>query len=139
VGILALPLVFAGCFAQQPPSSPAAVDPVCVAFAAVEARIADVRALEQGSTTIDELRTALIDLQAAWFQLRDAARDLSNSGMSELNDALLDLQRALAVLPPTVEARDARELISDELDAVVAAAHATSDELGCVDQLASAT
>lgn len=111
------------------------VPPVCISFAAVQARIADVQALEKGNTTIDQLRSALVNLQSAWRQMYSASRDLADYGMPELNRAINDLYVAIDFLPPTATATDALALVEEELDAVVAAAHGVSDELGCQDLL----
>jgi hypothetical protein len=111
------------------------VPPVCVSFAAVQARIADLQALEGTDPTVDQIRTALVELQSAWRQMYSASRDVSEYGVDELNRAINELYVAIDLLPDNVTVRQGMDLVSDEFSAVVSAAHAVSDELGCEDLL----
>lgn len=121
-------LLLAACVAQ--PSTPPTGD-ACSSLAQFEASLAAFQALEPTAENIDELRTAGLAVQRTARDLREAAFDLADARMTELNQAVDALKSALDDAPDDASPSDVVASVEDERAAVSAAFDALTAELDC--------
>jgi uncharacterized membrane protein len=121
-------LLLAAC-ASQPPS-PTTGD-ACSSLAQFEASLAAFQAIEPTAENIDELRTAAIAVQRTGRDLREAAFELADARVTELNEAVDELKSALDDAPDDASPSDVVASVEDELAAVSAAFDDLANELDC--------
>jgi len=126
--LLVAGLLLAACAPQ--PSSPPTGD-ACVSLAQFEASVAAFRALEPTAENIDELRTAAIAIQRTFRDLREAAFELADARVTELNQAVDDLQSALEDAPNDASPSEVVASVEDERAAISDAFDALATELDC--------
>ena len=130
LGIIALATVLAGCVGARPTGSPNP-DPVCEAAASLHASLTALSRMDPLSTSIDDVRIAAAGSRAAYQELVEALGNFSQERASALAASLRDLQTAAAQLPADITVEDARNLLSEELQAVRTNWQALGSELGC--------
>ena len=127
---LAVLAIAAACSGGSPTPG-ATVPPICVAIPAVYAQIDALQALDPATATTADVQSAVANLQSSWVNLRVQAQAASQAGYRDLDAAITRLSAAAVALPPTTTPTEAVSLLSDELDAVAAAAEQLQTELGC--------
>lgn len=128
VFFLVVGLLLAACAPQ--PSSPQTGD-ACVSLAQFQASLEAFRALEPSADNVDAIRTAGLAVQRTFRDLREAAFELADARVTELNQAIDALLEALDDAPSDATPEDVVASLEDELAAVSAAFEALADELNC--------
>ncbi len=139
--VLAFLVLFAAvaCRGAGEPFNTPNPDPVCIAAAGLEARMADLRGLDLSTATRDEVVAIASQARAAWITLYQQVRILAEAEATDMAVQMNNLQTAAAQLPPGTSAAEAKDLLSEELAAVDAAWRSLQGELGCPDLSAPAT
>jgi hypothetical protein len=121
-------LLLAACAAQ--PSSPQTGD-ACVSLAQFQASVAAFQELQPTAESIGELQTAGLAVQRTFRDLREAAFELADARVTELNQAVDDLTSALDDAPEDATPDEVVASVEDELAAVSAAFDDLAAELDC--------
>ncbi len=126
---IALVAVTAGCVGARPAGTPNP-DPVCDAAASLEASLTSLRQMD-ASSPVDDVKIAAAASVAAYDELKEALGEFSEERVAALASAMRDLETAAGQLPEGTSVKNARDLLSEEFDAVAAAWRALGSELGC--------
>jgi hypothetical protein len=121
-------LLLAAC--APTPSTPQIGD-LCVSQAAFQSSLEAFRALEPSASAIDEYRESWISVQRTFRDFREQAVKVADDRVTEVNQAIDEVQAALDELPDGTTPQEAVASIEDELAAVTAAVDALNTELDC--------
>jgi hypothetical protein len=121
-------LLLAAC--APTPSTPQIGD-LCLSQAAFQSSLEAFGALEPSASTIDEYREAWISVQRTFRDFREHAVKVADDRVTEVNQAVDEVQAALDDLPDGTTPQEAAASIEDELAAVTTAADALDAELDC--------
>ena len=104
--VLAFLLLFAvvACKPAGEPYNTPNPDPVCIAAAGLEARLADLRALDLSTATRDEVVDTASQVRAQWLTLYQQVRILAEAEATDMAVQVNNLQTAAAA----ATARDVR-------------------------------
>ena len=128
VSILVVGLLLAACAPQ--PSTPSTGD-ACLSLAQFQASLEAFRELEPSASTIDAYREAWISVQRTFRDLREKTAKVADDRVTEVNQAIDDVQAALDDVPEGTTPQEAVASLEDELAAVTAAVEALNSELDC--------
>jgi outer membrane murein-binding lipoprotein Lpp len=136
IALLAV-LALGGCSNLGAPYNTANPDPVCIAAAGLQARVADLRALDPATATADDYRLAVTNVNAAYQTFVDQTRVLTEAQLTELAAAMRTLEAAVTQIPEGTPPAEAFEMLRDEIATVGSEWQTVGVEIGCAALFAS--
>jgi len=106
-------------------------EPVCIAAAGLDARVADLQALDPSTSTTNEYLTDVYEVKAAVETLVDQARVLAEQEAGQVQQSFIDLENAAHELPPDTDPAEARTALSDEITDARVALNTLNTKLSC--------
>lgn len=115
--------------APQPTTPPAVT--VCTARAQLQQSWEAFQALDPQTAEPGDYQSAWFGVRQDFLELRDFRYELADANVTEVNDAIEDLRRAVDALPDDISVPDAIDSLEPELAAVRSAFSALNEELNC--------
>ena len=130
-------LALFGCSNIGAPVNTANPAPVCIAAAGLQARVVDLRNLDPATSTAEDYKLAVTNVNAAYNSFVDQTRVLTEAQLTTLAGSMRTLESAAAQVPPSTPPQQAAQMLSDEIGAVASAWQSLGMELGCAEIFAS--
>ena len=132
-GAIAVVLVLAACSdIGQPFNTPNAA-PVCIAAAGLQARLADLRALDPATATKEEIEAAAYGVYGAWQTLESQARTNAENEAVQFGLTAKALQDDYNALPEGTSPQDAVTQLQPQIQAVHSSWATLNSRLGCAE------